>query len=542
VGFGVAADPLRTHCGPERAAPDPDLCRTEVQLSRLPVARSATVFIAFLGGQAGCGQGAYPVVRFGCQASCVATFILIWDGSESGYAEADFTADVATTAAGGVVAGNWSVGSRRGGMFPGDRVFLLRQGTDRGVVAAGHVTDGLVFEDEHWADPTKTAAYTGITWDRVLPVEDRLRFEDLLAHVPHHWNNIMGSGQELRPPSDAVLRALWEDHLKDLGAEGSRWTLVPGQAFGRRARMERFGGAMYGGIQPSNSSPNVFVYSDPQAGTTYGDNFDGWNAERTVFLYTGAGRTGDQRMRSGNAALLNHRDTGRTLRVFVADGTEVGSEAKIQRYLGEFEVSPDQPTLTAEAPDQDRVQRTVLVFRLLPIGTVLRRDQDVSAIGDAPARPQAGTVAVETAELPVGNAEAVPIEAFSAREYPVAGSTAATAVKREAELVTRYKTYLEKGGASCVRYKLRPPGELRDLFTDLVDATANVLYEAKGVATREAVRMAIGQLLDYSRHMPTTPDLAVLLPALPTADLLDLLSRHNIRCVYEDSTGVFTAA
>ncbi len=479
----------------------------------------------------------------GCHAIWVATFILTWDGSESGYPVDNFAADVATTAAGSVVAGSRSVGSRRGGMFPGDRVFLLRQGTDHGVVAAGHVTDGLVFKDEHWADPTKTAAYTDIEWDRVLPVEDRLDTEDLLAHVPaHHWKNIMGSGQELRPPSDAALLALWEGHLTALGTERARWTLEPGQTLGRRPRMEQFGGAMYGGIQPSNSSPNVFVYSDPQAGTTYGYNFDGWNAERTVFLYTGEGRTGDQRIRSGNAALLKHRDTGRTVRVFVADGTEEGSGAKVQLYLGEFEVSPDRPTLTAEAPDQDGVQRTVLVFRLLPIGTVLRRDQDGSAIGDAAAATQAEPVDVDTAELPGGNAEAVPIEAVRAREYPVAGSTAATAVKREAELATRYQEHLEKRGASCVRYKLRPPGELRDLFTDLVDETANVLYEAKGVATREAVRMAIGQLLDYSRHMPSTPDLAVLLPALPTADLLDLLSRHNIRCVYEDSTGVFADA
>jgi hypothetical protein len=32
-------------------------------------------------------------------------------------------------------------------------------------------------------------------------------------------------------------------------------------------------------------------------------------------------------------------------------------------------------------------------------------------------------------------------------------------------------------------------------------------YEATGVATREAVRMALGQLLDYSRHVPGDPSL-----------------------------------
>lgn len=420
-------------------------------------------------------------------------------------------------------------------------MFLLRQGTDRGIVAAGRLTDGVITIGPHWADSTTNAAYTNVEWERVLPVEDRLDIEELQVQVPaHHWNNIMGSGQELRPPSDAVLQTLWEDHLKDLGAEGLRWTLEPGQTLGRRARMERFGGAMYGGIQPSNSSPNVFVYSDPQAGTTYGYNNDGWNAERTVFLYTGEGRTGDQRIRSGNAALLNHRDTGRTVRVFVADGTQEGSEAKVQLYLGEFEVSPDRPTATDDAPDQDGVQRKVFVFRLRPVGTVLRRDQDVSAIGDAPTTRQVETVDVDSAALPAGSAEAVPIEALRAHEFPVTGSTAVTAVKREAELVTRYRTYLEKRGSSCKRNRIRLPGELGAKFTDLFDETANVLYEAKGVATREAVRMALGQLLDYSRHIPTTPDLAVLLPASPTADLLDLLSRHSIRCVYEENTGVFT--
>ena len=60
-----------------------------------------------------------------------------------------------------------------------------------------------------------------------------------------------------------------------------------------------------------------------------------------------------------------------------------------------------------------------------------------------------------------------------------------------------------------------------------------MLYWAKGVATREAVRMAIGQLPDYS---PGT-NLAVLLPTLPMADLIELLPRHDIRCVYEAGPG-----
>jgi hypothetical protein len=48
--------------------------------------------------------------------------------------------------------------------------------------------------------------------------------------------------------------------------------------------MRRFGGAKYGGIEPSGSSPNVFLYSDPSRGKAYGYTYDGWTNDRDVFL------------------------------------------------------------------------------------------------------------------------------------------------------------------------------------------------------------------------------------------------------------------
>jgi 5-methylcytosine-specific restriction protein A len=108
--------------------------------------------------------------------------------------------------------------------------------------------------------------------------------------------------------------------------------------------------------------------------------------------------------------------------------------------------------------------------------------------------------------------------------------------------VARYLSHLEKERHSCVRYRVRPPGELRDLYTDIFDETENVLYEAKGVATREAVRMALGQLLDYSRHVPGNPSLAVLLPARPSTDLVAMLQQNKIGCVYETKPGTFVNA
>jgi len=48
------------------------------------------------------------------------------------------------------------------------------------------------------------------------------------------------------------------------------------------------------------------------------------------------------------------------------------------------------------------------------------------------------------------------------------------------------------------------------------------------------VRLGIGQLLDYRRHIDVPQlKLSLLLPARPTDDLIDLLQTVGIGCVYE---------
>lgn len=46
-------------------------------------------------------------------------------------------------------------------------------------------------------------------------------------------------------------------------------------------------------------------------------------------------------------------------------------------------------------------------------------------------------------------------------------------------------------------------------MTDLYDKTRNNLIEAKGAGARGEIRMAVGQLADYSRFLTPTPCLAV---------------------------------
>jgi hypothetical protein len=151
----------------------------------------------------------------------VSTFILTWDGSDTGYFRTNHENDIAATAAGRRVRGRWSFGSRRSGTAAGDLVFLLRQNTARGIIASGRLADGVIFPAPHWAGRAdRVTYYADVLWERVLPVPDRLPIAELLHDVPgHHWNHIFASGQRVRPPADADLARRWAEHLKDVDGD-----------------------------------------------------------------------------------------------------------------------------------------------------------------------------------------------------------------------------------------------------------------------------------------------------------------------------------
>ena len=88
-----------------------------------------------------------------------------------------------------------------------------------------------------------------------------------------------------------------------------------------------------------------------------------------------------------------------------------------------------------------------------------------------------------------------------------------------------------------MRLKILPPGESKPLFADLYDETENVLIEAKGTTHRAAIRMALGQLADYKRFVHPVPTLAILLPARPRSDLLDLCETEGVKVLWPGSDG-----
>ena len=79
------------------------------------------------------------------------------------------------------------------------------------------------------------------------------------------------------------------------------------------------------------------------------------------------------------------------------------------------------------------------------------------------------------------------------------------------------------------------------LFVDLFDLTHWQLLEAKATPSRDAIRMAIGQLRDYKRfYLGRHPSLAALLPSRPDRHCVKLLHDNRIAVIWRNPRGNFT--
>lgn len=283
----------------------------------------------------------------------------------------------------------------------------------------------------------------------------------------------------------------------------TEWALVPGGKIKRTELHRLFGGSGQNGISPSTRTLNVLIFSDPASGEQHG-YFDRWNDG--CFHYTGEGKYGDQRMIGGNRAILNSAQEGRRLRVFKGAGG-------IVEYQGQFTLDPERSWFETDAPETGGGQiRSVIVFRLTPVDTA---PQSPSGLPSAPP-----TVAVISTVTVVS----VPIEDMYTEKMMVDPAREPyEAERRESKLVQRFKDFMLSRGNVIERLMITPSGEAKPIFTDVYVKNLNTLVEAKGSIDRCSLRMAIGQLVDYSRFAPPNAKLAVLLPTIPRSDLLKLL-------------------
>ena len=157
-----------------------------------------------------------------------------------------------------------------------------------------------------------------------------------------------------------------------------------------------------------------------------------------------------------------------------------------------------------------------------------------TAVVEVDGSEQTAVVEVDTVAV-----DAVPPAAVNAERSDFERAASGTAVYNEAQLVSRFQTFLESRGHTVERYRITTPAGV--LYTDVADTSNAVLYEAKADADRMSVRLALGQVLDYGRYVQGTK-LAVLLPGMPSPDLVVLLKHYLIGCVVESGPGQFTDA
>lgn len=142
------------------------------------------------------------------------TYLLTWNPNR--WTWDTLEKDIAAVERGQPAEDRWSTGNNKS-IRPGDRFFLLRQATDRGIIGSGTMTS-KVFEDRHWDGADRTAKFVTIRFDHLLPIEDVLPLELLISAVPEvSWNRIQGSGISVPSAAAGRLEQLWFSHLEGIG-------------------------------------------------------------------------------------------------------------------------------------------------------------------------------------------------------------------------------------------------------------------------------------------------------------------------------------
>ncbi len=293
--------------------------------------------------------------------------------------------------------------------------------------------------------------------------------------------------------------------------------LKPGETIKRTDLHDEFGGRRQGGIGTSAKTENIFLFSSA-AGQEFG-YVDGWSADHEVFYYTGEGQEGDQKLTQGNKAILDSISSGKSLHLF--DGSK-----GVVTYIGEFSLDQKEPYFLNDSTDVNSEIRQTIVFKLLPT----EKQQIAQNIGHTQVAPY--NRSVEPAQ------ETISIESKHAESFTRPLSKESVGFRTEAQLTEDFTHYLMAQGinmADIGRNKITVPQSFQTLYTDIYITPLKMLIEAKGTTTRESIRMALGQLLDYERFIDVK-SMAILVPSRVPSDLVELLSNYNIQVIYKDGS------
>jgi hypothetical protein len=130
-----------------------------------------------------------------------------------------------------------------------------------------------------------------------------------------------------------------------------------------------------------------------------------------------------------------------------------------------------------------------------------------------------------------------PVQGAGMATYETAGAEGGRRSRSERELVQRYVDWLAGCGIKAVSRLYRVSGLARPFLCDVFLPEKNALIEAKSSDSREVIRMAVGQLLDYQFLEMADRKLAVLLPYSPAPEIRELLDGLSIGVIWPVGEG-----
>ena len=297
-----------------------------------------------------------------------------------------------------------------------------------------------------------------------------------------------------------------------------KFPYFPGETFLRSEMHERAGGSFRHGMTSCSAGTEFLLFHDKKKSVKFG--YHVWEGLQVdgKFHYTGQGTRGDQLLTKSNLALIRASELGKPIHL-------IESVDGVCTYLGEF-LLDDPNFFIEEAPDElQEGLRKVFVFRLIP-KTFL---QELSANHSITPKM---TGASRPWEPP----------SFSDLSRDQLRSSASNILRSEFKLQHEFGLFLLSRGHKVLSYDFKFRGANGTLKPDFWIKDLEMIVEAKPSTSREHVRLAIGQVLDYV-HLAAKLGLemkpAILLPGIPARDLVDLLEDLGIELIYKTDASFY---
>ena len=253
--------------------------------------------------------------------------------------------------------------------------------------------------------------------------------------------------------------------------------------------------------------------------------YDKWEGEQAdgTFDYTGQGLVGDQKMTVQNLNLVKMAQEGKPIHFFYTDSKKKTTPPYEYRGL----VTLGNPMYEwKEALDTKGNLRKVIVYHLVPIGHGKFKSETIPDEQNSLGYQVCEWSPPPTAAFPSGGIVNLPTQIDL----------------EENKLQKRFGDFLVNQGEIVKTIPISLPNAKGTLKPDFFLPSKNWVVEAKPSNSREHVRLAIGQALDYAHLLNMAGKLCepgILLPGEPSSDLVSLIKELQIHLIVERELNFF---